>query len=301
MEKINNRIRGVHKVSFSKVVNIASTEYVKWIFNPRLIVFVSMYLFMYDYIIRELIVGIDKMECHAINIFEPFIAMANNSLVNLIIPAVFIVLMSDFPKTDGNTMFYIQRVGKLNWMWGQLLFSFMSIITYMTSIAYISFLIIGNKAYSRDVWSDLTTDYVQKFPQEKATLIANMINGRLYNNVTPIRAFIHTFLLSSLFLMLVAMILLAGFSAGKRVLSMGIVSAVIAIGSGLIQTDGKVKWLFPSANSMLEIHFDKILRERVVGLDISYLYFIGLIVILFVIACLAIRRYDFAKITDMED
>lgn len=236
-----------------------------------------------------------------VNIFEPFIAIANNSLVNLIIPAVFLVLFSDFPKTDGNTMFYIQRTGKLNWMWGQLLFAFMAVITYMTSIAYISFVLMADHIYLKDIWSNLTTDYSQSFPNERLTLVANMINGRLYNNMTPFMAFINTYLLVSLFLMMISALLLAGFSIGKRVLAMGIVGLIIATGSGLVSTEGKIKWLFPSANALLEIHFDKIMRKRVMGLKSSYFYFIILIIVLFIVGCFAIRRYDFSKVTDMED
>lgn len=286
-------------ISFRKIRNVASTEYIKWIVNPRIIVFVAMYIFMYDYIFKEIIEGMDKMGDKAIMILEPFIAMANNNLINLILPSVFLVLISDFPKTDGNTMFYIQRTGKLNWMFGQIMFAFTAIITYLTSIVYVSFLIMSPRCYSKNVWSTLTTGYAKMFPEESNSLVANMINGRLYNNVTPSIAFISTIILLAMFLMLIAVFLLVGFSAGKRTLSMASSCLVIAVGSGLCKTESKIKWLFPSSNSLLEMHFDRVLKKQIVNIRNSYLYFIIILLTLFIISCIAIKRYDFSKITEV--
>lgn len=42
-------------------------------------------------------------------VLESFIAMTNSKFLVMIIPAVFMLLISDFPKTDGNTMFYILK------------------------------------------------------------------------------------------------------------------------------------------------------------------------------------------------
>ena len=98
------------KISIDKVFQVAKNEYVKWIYNPRMIIFVVLYMFLYDYIIEEMLNAAGKMNS-MLMIYEPFIAMTNSELLIMVIPAVFIVLISDFPRTDGNTMFYIMRTG----------------------------------------------------------------------------------------------------------------------------------------------------------------------------------------------
>ena len=301
LRKHSKRKQDGRHVSVNRILNVAGTEYVKWLFNPRMIVFVVMYLFLYDYVIAEMLNGLEKMGGGLLNLFEPFIAMANNALINLIIPSVFLVLISDFPKTDGNTMFYMQRTGKLNWLLGQMVFAGTAALTYLFGIIYLSLIIIAPKAYPANAWSDLTTDYAKLFPEEELSRLANLINARLYNNVTPAMAFVHTFLLLFLFLMLIAAVLMTGFAMGKRTLFMGGLCLAIAVGSGLCRTKGRTKWFFPSANSLVEMRFDEIFKRQEMHIGSSYLYFLAVSVLLLVISCIVIRRYDFSKVTDMED
>ena len=301
LRKLSKRNSDTGRVSLRKILNVARTEYVKWLFNPRMIVFVVMYLFLYDYVIAEILNGLEKMGGGSVNLFEPFIAMANNSLINLIIPSVFLVLISDFPKTDGNTMFYMQRTGKLNWLLGQVVFAGVAAVTYLFGISYLSFVIIAPKAYPANAWSNLTTDYAKLFPEEELSRLANLINARLYNNVTPAMAFVHTFLLLFLFLLLIATALMAGFAIGKRTLFMGGLCLAIAVGSGLCGTKGRTKWFFPSANSLVEMRFDEIFKQQEMHIGSSYLYFLAVSVLLLLVGCIVIRRYDFSKVTDMED
>lgn len=49
----------------------------------------------------------------------------------LLVPAVFLAIMSDYPRIDGNTLFVVQRAGKGNWFFGQILYVQMSILSYL--------------------------------------------------------------------------------------------------------------------------------------------------------------------------
>ena len=101
----------------NNVLRVAKTEYVKWIRNPKMIILLVMLIFAYDYVILELIEAADKMG-EKLQVLEGFIGISNSQLLLMILPIVFVGLMGDFPRVDGNAMFYIHRVGKGNWLFG---------------------------------------------------------------------------------------------------------------------------------------------------------------------------------------
>lgn len=290
----------VRKISFRKIRNVAGIEYVKWILNPRIIIFAVLCIFLYDYVIEVMLDSAVRTEGY-IMVLEPFIAMANSELLIMVLPAVFIVLMSDFPKTDGNTMFYIQRVGKLNWVFGQMVFGIMAVATYLSGIVITSFVTVAHKAYAKNMWSPLITSYEKMFPNERESRIPMLINGRMFNNMTPVQAFLLTFTLLFLYFVIMEMLLLVGFAAGKRMIGMIVCYTVIGVGSSLCGMGNDIQWGFPAAHSLAWLHFDYVLKVQSVDIKYSYLYFIILFLTLAVISLTVIRRYDFSKITDMED
>lgn len=53
--------------------------------------------------------------------------------------------------------------------------------------------------------------------------------------------------------------------------------------------------------SMQEIHFDEIYRKPIMDLRFSYIYYLIGIIVCFLISYLAMERYDFTKIQEMEE
>lgn len=300
MIAVSEKTKKEFGISLNRILSVARTEYVKWIMNPRMVILFVTIIFIYDYIIKEQLTAADKMVTR-IMIAEPFVAAANSEFIILAMPAVFLVLISDFPKTDGNTMFYIQRVGKNNWMLGQLLFAVMSAGTYLFTICLSTFLLVYHKAYISNSWSDVVTRYAQRFPKESRSKIVNLINGRLYNNIKPFHALIRTFFLQFLFLVLIAVMLFVSFAVGKRMVGMLIACSILCLGSGLCLLGSNIKWALPSAHALLWLRYDMVLKHQIVSVSSSYLYFLIMIAILMIIGFIAIKRYDFSKITDMED
>lgn len=288
------------KLSLSKIRNVAKTEYVKWICNPRMIILFCMLIYIYDYIIIEMKnASTELSDC--CNIFEPFLAIGNSPLLLLIIPIVFITLLGDFPKTDGNTMFYICRTGKKNWLLGQMLFAVWSEITYLITVFVCSVLFSCTFSKVSYKWSDVVTKYTYTFPEKRGSLVANLLTNRLYNNLSPLETMLYTFSMMFLNLLLMSMIMLTGFSLGKRILSIVVNCAIMCLGTALAMTESRIKWLFPTANTTCWMHFDKYLNKQIFSVSYSYMYFLFLIIVLGFIAINAINTYDFSKITDMED
>lgn len=288
------------EISLRKIISIAQTEYVKWICNPRIIIFFCLIIFVYDYIILEMKDAAGELSTHCMAL-EPFLAIGNSTLLILLVPVVFITLLGDFPKTDGNTMFYICRTGKKNWILGQMMFAFMAETTYLLAILVFSILFALPFSDWTLKWSDVTTKYSYYFPEKAGSLVANLLTNRLYNNLTPLQTFGYTCSLLLLYLLLISAIMLTSFALGKRIMGMVINCVLMCVGSALSLTGSVIKWYFPAANTVSWMHFDHFMKKQIFDVRKSYLYFLILIIILVAVDIKAIHRYDFAKITDMED
>lgn len=111
----------------------ARAEFIKWVCDARMIILGVLLIFIYSFAIEPLKSNA-KLMGEPLNILEPFIAIANSGAILLIIPLVFLTLIADFPKIDTNTVFYIMRVGRLNWLFGQLLKLIFMALSYLAVI-----------------------------------------------------------------------------------------------------------------------------------------------------------------------
>ena len=279
---------------------VAKNEYIKWIRNPKMIILLVMLIFAYDYVIKELITAADKMG-EKLQIFEGFIGISNSQLLLMIIPIVFVGLMGDFPRVDGNAMFYIHRAGKANWLVGQILFAMMAAGTSLLSILGFSMICFIGRGYGENVWSEVTTRYYIFAPNDYLSIVATLTTGRLYNNLPPNDALIHILGLMFLFLVVIAMLLLVGFVCNLRVVGIVATTGILCIGNVLAYMENMVRWFFPTAHAVVEIHFDEIYKTPIMDMRLSYIYYLLLIVALFVIAYLAVDKYDFSKIQELEE
>lgn len=287
-------------MAINKVFRVAKNEYVKWITNPKLIIFVVLIVFAYDYVILDLLEAADKMGVK-LQIFEGFIGISNSRLLLMIIPIVFVGLMGDFPRIDANAMFYIHRVGKGNWLLGEMLFALMASVTYLAAILGFSVVSLAGSAYVTNSWSKVTTHYYLFAPNDYASNVANLTTGRLYNNLKPTSAMIHIVVVMLLFLFMISMILLAFFVCKARLFGVILACGVLCIGNVLAYIETGVRWLFPNAHAIMELHFDEIYRKPIMDMRVSYLYYILCIVVLTEIVFWFVDNYDFTKIDELEE
>ena len=265
-----------------------------------MIIALVMFVFAYDYVIKELSEASDKMG-EKLQIFEGFIAISNSQLLIMIIPIVFIGLMGEFPRVDGNSMFFISRVGKVNWLLGQMMFAIMASVTYLGSLLLFSMLASVGRSFLANNWSEVTTKYYIFAPNDFKSKVAMLTTGRLYNNLTPVQSVLNIFGLMLLLMLLIAMGLIVSFVLKNKITGVIATTGLICIGNVLAYMENGVRWFFPTSHAVLEIHFDEIYRKPIMRMEWSYLYYLVLIMILFVISFVLIDRYDFSKIQELEE
>lgn len=274
--------------NLKQIFMIAKSEFLSWITNPRIIIVGILLIFMKAIIITPLAARADKFGDKLI-IFEPFISVGNSSVLLLFIPFTFLVLLSDYPRLEGNTLFFISRTGKRNWFLGQLLFIFAAVFVFLLFVMLSSILLAGGRFDTS--WSDAVTKYNARFPNEAFNFDSLLLPSNLYNQISMIPALIETFLFLAAYLIVLSLIIYLFkimFNSG----TVGLISGLTVLGLGLVtySINSDLRWAFPMANAIVCSHYEVISSHPVYPMWCSYLYFGILIPILIIMNLIAIKR-----------
>ena len=271
---------------------VARCEYIKWLTNPRNIIILVLVVFAKT-------LAIDPLTKRAaeyggkMSLLEPFAAIGNSGFLVMLIPAVYLVLMSDFPRFDGNSMFYISRTGKMNWLFGQLLFAVMSIATCIFAVLISVTLFSLGSADVAFSWSECTRFYAARFPDKEFTFASQLLPSNLYNQISLMSSVVYTVTLLALYLFLLTLILLIfkliSFRSAGLFASLG----VVAVGTATCAIKTEMMWWFPMANTIIWLHYTPILREPIVAIWYSYAYFAAAIIALLIVSVILTKRANF--------
>ena len=275
-----------------KIWGVARTEYIGWITNPRIIILGVLLIFIKTLAIDPLAARAEKFGDTMI-VFEPYIAVGNSGALTLFMPLVFLVLLSDYPKLGGNSMFYISRTGKKNWLCGQIIFLIMAIITFICAVFLASMLFSGGHFGTE--WSEAVRKYTARFPNEAGNFDSHLLPSNLYNQIPMMRAIGQTSVLLAAYLLALALIiylLKILFSS-----SAGLAGAllVMALGTATTSLYSPIKWAFPTANTIIWLHYTEILSEPIYPMWASFLYFGILLAALIAGNFIALKKLKFME------
>lgn len=286
-------------MNVKKIYLTARTEYTKWILNPRMIIVAVMLVFIYNLSVNPLTLMAEDMK-KPLNIFEPFVAITNSNLLIMIIPGVFLTLISDFPKTDGSTLFFLQRTDRINWVLGQALFVVFAIVTFISVIFVASVLPIIHIADFENSWSDVVMHYKEEFPKKSMSFGANLITQNLTYQISPYDTALQSTLLVMLYLFLLSLVMLMFNTMGVKIMGLVTSAGLIAIGGALCAVNTTIKWIFPMSHTIIWLHNTKFFRQPIMEMWKSYLYFGIIITVLLMLSCIFIDTTDFDSVSDID-
>lgn len=261
-------------VSLKSIMSVAGSEFVKWLLNPKFLLFVTALLILYELKTAPLLRASSYMES-PINILEPCIAVLNSEMGILLLGLVYMFLMSSFPTSDGNMLFYILRMGRRNWILGEILFQCISAVTYVCFVTVLTVAPVINKGFFADGWSLVVTEFNDVYSQEAGFKILGIISSNLYFQLPPFKAYLFSFVLFSLLLILCGMTFLIGCLYRKRLLVFFVQMLHIMAGFILIFINSGMKWLLPAAHSIPAIHFNGYLRKYIFPPGLSVLLYLA--------------------------
>lgn len=284
------------KFSFKNSLSCAWVEFVKWIVDARMIIVLCLCVFIYSFVVEPIKANAELMG-EPMNALEPFIATLNSGMVLLIIPLGFLTLISDFPKIDGSTIFYIFRIGKKSWLCGQILRLLMMTAAYILVIFAASVGGVVTSGFTGAEWSLVATKFASEFPEQSGNFGVLLLPENLYNQMTLPTAVMESTLFVIAYLFSLGMILLA-FSIAKRKTA-GIVACglVIALGAALCSINTKLMWALPMAHSIIWLHYTEFLREPIFPVFYSALYFAAIIAAALSFCVVSLKRFDYDMIS----
>ena len=286
------------KLNLKQAFSCAKTEYIKWVCDARMIILGVLLIFIYSFAIEPLLKNAEEMG-EPLNILEPFIAIANSGAILLIIPLVFLTLIADFPKIDTNTVFYIIRVGRVNWLLGQI------IKLMMMALSYLGFIFLGavvpmiGRGFWYNGWSNVATQFAVRFPEKSGNFGVQLLPENLYNQLTVFSAAVQSYLLVFAYLMIIGLMLLAFSLIKKKTAGFVLCGAVISLGTAFCSIKTVLMWSMPMANSIIWLHFTKYFRQPVVSLTFSLIYLCTFIAALIVFCVWAIKKFNYDNVAEI--
>ena len=279
------------------ILAVARTEYLRWLTDPRVIIVGVLLVFMRSLAVEPLLERAVKFG-EKLNVLEPFVAVGNSGMLVMLMPCVFLILISDYPKMTGSTLFFIRRTGKTNWFWGQVLFLLMAIATFLLAVLVGSMLVSGG-AFS-DSWSNTVTKYAARFPNEADSFVSQLLPSNLYNQLSLFSAVLHTLALMTMYLFSLSLIIY--FFKLIHIQSFGLFAAIFIVAAGVMTCSLKSQsmWAFPMANTIVWLHYDEILSRRNFPVWCSYAYFATAITALLTLNACAARKLQLYNIELVE-
>lgn len=275
-------------ISLKQIGSVYRKEYIQWITNPKLIVCTVLLVMIREVVILPMTDIASQMN-QPLNILEPIIAAMNSGLILLLIPLVYLVIIADFPCVDGNTYFYLSRVGRLNWFLGQIAFQFSSIITYLFFIVFTVAIQVGRNSFLIDGWSLVVTERIEELDNG---VMDNLIPLKLYYQMPPYKAFLMSLFFLMIFLILISSVMLLASLYGKKTVAFWGIMISVAIGIVFCAINSKWMWLFPISHSIIWIHYQEYYREYIFSPWISASLLVGLNIIVFVMMFYKVQRVN---------
>lgn len=278
----------MHNISMRKIWQVCQAECYHFLCSGRLALVLAVWVFAYQFITVPLLRNAERMHASLL-VIEPYIALINSNFMILIMPVLFLVLLSDFPRVDANAYFYLVRTGKTNWVLGQLLYGVAITAGYL--LMQFAGMVIPVLAEGRwgTGWSPVITDFAREFPEYAQSAGAVSIQPQLYYHVPPWEAVLVGSALLGAYLYLLLLIKLLFFLLRAKTMGLLLCFFVIAFGTGLCTTFSQMRFLMPMGNSILGIHYSQYYMEMVYPLEYSVIYFAMLIGV-FIIGIIGLRK-----------
>lgn len=233
-----------------------------------------------------------------VNVLEPFIVICNSTVGTLVIPIAFILLVSDFPRTDKGSLFRLMRIGRINWFLSESLFMFLCGQCLLISILLIS-IYFNRNGFLYNAYSGCYEYINNVYPNERIQNgLAITVDERLYSHYKPYEAVILNYILISLMLLMYVLIIVCSYLFHKKIIGLFICIIISLTGYICEFWNSNIRWFFPFSNASLASHYDLMYRIPLWSVTASILYFVSLIVILYFIINKQLTKYS---IYDMED
>lgn len=270
-----------------KIIAIIRNEFVSLIHKPKLFLIIISIVFMIDSVAQPMM-ELSLELSYTLNIAEPFIFITSKGLNIVVIPLIFVAILSDFPSSEHSGHFSMIRNGRFTWYWGEVLFSLIVSVIYI-AILFLSIAIYcSSNSFIENVWSDYTLKTYKDYPDIflYGTLF---LDTSVYTQGDPLTVLRHTLMLLMLYIFILVQMMLFFRIIGKKPLGIIMSIGLTFVGMPSYATTSKIRWIFPVTHTAYNWHFNEFFREPYCELSTSYIYLSSLAIGFIIINMLLVK------------
>ena len=288
------------RLSFKEV----SYNFAKWKKNPRIIM-VFVLAFVMCLMLSDRAISVAYSYGSTMQIMEAFIWTFGDANSILISSLLLVLLFADMPFISPDTQYHLVRCGRTNWLTGQLIYVCLATCIYLLFIVIVTAIICAPVSFTGNIWSETAAIIGYSGMGSSIALPASV---KAMEMSSPYECAILVFVLVLLYMLFISCVMLTvNLKKGKfwGVLSAFIISIVgLFLNPEIIRAifgfpdavmykaNVIVGWISPLNHATYYMHnfgYDYLPR-----LYESILIFIAIIVILFLVSKIEIRRYSFS-------
>lgn len=265
-----------------KVLSIIKCEFSETIRRPKIFLILFFLVVLYECDFSP----INSICCETglrLNIFEMFVLMCTRSVNIILIPLIFIILISEFPncKTD---CFRMVRISRRGWLIGEIAFIFLISLIMMIVLFIGTIVPVINIADASNAWSDFMTSLRDLFPEIYIHNLRVTLEASIIIHSLPVSAIVYSFLIMWLNLIIYGLLILLGTVSSKRMTFLVSTLACVFVGGCSTFFGSRIKWIFPIAHTQLGLHYNSIFSKTNFPVYMSYFY-LAVAVIAIIIIC----------------
>ncbi|MBR4636540.1 MAG: hypothetical protein IKO51_09315 [Clostridia bacterium] len=302
-----NRLRMPRKGilgDFSEVLTAARCNFSSWRTGPRIILTFAFTAIL-CFLLSNKVTTFAYTYRTTTQMFEPFVWTFGDSNSILLISLMLLLLFSDMPNLSAGVPYYLIRMKRRTWLLGQMLYMALVTVIYCCFVLAVTMLICMQNSFPGNMWSE-TAALLGYSGTGKSILLPVFV--KTLEMSTPAAATGAIFVEMLLYSLLVGSILLLFNILKSRATGMAAVLAFSLYGYILnpqtLMTVLKLPdymqyranvimgWISPLNHATYHMH--NFGYDLLPTLAQSNLIFGGLILVLFVLTLLAIRRYSFS-------
>lgn len=275
-----------------KQITVCRYSFFAWLSSTKVMIFLMYFVVSYQLFIKPYI-EFSKQIDSPLGTFEPFLIMTSMPYAASLLPILMVILLCDIPIIDASNKFVICHTGKSTWFMGQMLFVICISLVLQLLIMLFSVMTVNVDSFFANGWSLP----MQNALTEESNIVSSFaLDGTILNQVRPFDLVIISLVMNILHTLTIGLIQYCFALSGKRVLGVLVNIAMIGAGFCLWYVDIPYKWMLPLSHALYTGHYDIFYNKTYCGIELSYIYFAVLIIVLYIIAFRLTKKSSFHNI-----
>lgn len=287
-----------------QIWTVAAYNFRQWHKNPRIFITFAL-AFVLCFLLSDKAVKFAAEYETTMQLVEAFVWTFGDATSIMISSLLLVLLFADMPFICAGTPFYLMRINRATWIWGQIIYIVLATTVYVTFILVATSAICAHNSFVGNMWSETAAMLGYSGAGEVIALPSSV---KTMEMSTPYECMATIFLLMLLYtLLMVAVMLVVNLRKGQF---WGVISVFLFSLFGLMlnpqvfaqllhlpqelmyKANVAVGWMSPLNHATYYMHnFGYDLLPR---LWQTYLIFAGLIVFCFIVALRSMKTYSFS-------